>query len=178
MPRIKTEKRSGTADRPSTKGEYEWVQVIQAPYRYVVILSAVKIPYADNSITIDSFERKSFDLLSSRDVGSDRSKRQQIQVFLAPSQDQEQDDNIIAQRRKLAKETSGWLNPASSCQIIRSRTDSISPMLDVLTSSTRRMVGLVKCCHSWAISGPLCEPIWAFWRVLLTGYDREYFVRM
>ena len=132
-----------------------------ASYGYIVTLSGVKVSYTDDSITIDSFEREGFALLRSRDVGRDGSERQQIQVFLESIQDQDQDDDIAAQRqrRELANETSGWLNPASICHSIRSLTDSISPMLDVFMSRTRRIVGLVKCCHSWAESGPFCEPI-------------------
>jgi hypothetical protein len=54
----------------------------------------MKISYTDDSVAIDSFEREAFGLLRSRDVGRDISERQQIQVFLVSSQDQDQDDDV------------------------------------------------------------------------------------
>ena len=76
-----------------------------------------------------------------------------------PINDQNKPSSELMNPKRLANATAESLESFSIsefiCHMMRSLTDSISALLDVFTSSTRRMTGFVKCCHSEVVSSPV-----------------------
>ena len=135
----------------------------------------IQIPKAHHAIPIYGFQRETS---ISHAVANSTilqivqvRERQKVYIFL------KKESCRLLNKNKThipTKVTSLWsssiiFGSLSMDQITRILQDSSSPNLDLRTSSTRRIVGLVKCCQSFSDGVE---------REVVVGQDREYLVSM